>query len=513
MFEIVTDFSSLQRMAVTRPDVLLLYILMPIGALLILTTIVWVIKQLYLDKKGGEYAAGLKWSVLAIDIPMNMQSPKAVENIFAIVKGTKSVVTKKEEWLHGKFLTATSFEIVSIDGYTQFFLRTQARFRDHLEAGIYSQYPEAEISEVEDYTKNIPGDFPNETHEMFGGEIILEEPSYLPIRTYEDFEHMASKDEKLKDPLNQMFEFMGKLRPGEQFWVHLIVHPGGDGGWSKKGEDFILKTYGRDKPEAVSTGSVLLKLLFSPFGWIIKEAATQLGAGVFEAGEAAKPERPMFFVPTNTEKTQLDGVTKKLAKPGYECKIRWAYVSRHETYNKGGRNTLWKGYLALFTHPAMNKFKYDADTMPRDDYFWMIWEYRRKQRELMEALKGRSWGHGSTPMYLNVEELATLWHFPTIESHAPLMARTESKRSEAPTYLPKPGVGESEDLPSEELIEVDEQGRPVARPVDVGAIYNNDLADILPTEPMIEPGDENQPRDTDETYGEEQPFIPPNLPV
>ncbi|HBU27947.1 TPA: hypothetical protein DEB00_02415 [Candidatus Uhrbacteria bacterium] len=513
MFAFVIDFSTLQHMAATQPDVLLLYILMPIGAVLILSMLFWGMTQLYLDRKGGEYASGLKWVVLAIDIPMNMQSPKAVENIFAIVKGTKSVITKKEEWLRGKFLTPTSFEIVSIDGYTQFFLRTEARFRDHIEAGIYSQYPEAEISEVEDYAKNIPGEYPNETHEVFGGEIVLEEPSFLPIRTYEDFEHMASKDEKLKDPLNQMFEFMGKLKPGEQFWVHLIVHPGGDGGWAKKGEDFILKTYGRAKPESPSTGSLLFKLLFSPFGWILKETATQLGAGLFEAGEAAKPERPIFFVPTNTEKTQLDGVTKKLAKPGYECKIRWAYVSRHETYNKGGRNTLWKGYLALFTHPAMNKFKYDPDTMPRDDYFWMIWEYRRKQRELMRALKGRSWGHGSNPMYLNVEELATLWHFPTIESRAPLMARTESRRSEAPTYLPKPGVGESEELPTEELIEVDEHGRPVARKVDPGAVYKDDLADILPTEPMIEPGADQRFVPDRADAPDDQPFIPPNLPV
>ena len=37
--------------------------------------------------------------------------------------------------------------------------------------------------------------------------------------------------------------------------------------------------------------------------------------------------------------------------------------------------------------------------MPRDDYTGLIWEYRRKQRELMAALKGLSWGHGSTPHY------------------------------------------------------------------------------------------------------------------
>lgn len=510
MLQLVIDVSAIQHLARTAPDVLLLYILVPLGIVLIVSMVVWGSSQIFLGKRQDVYGGKLKFTVLALDIPVNQQSPKAVENIFAIIKGTKSVVTKKEEWVYGKFLTATSFEIVSIDGYTQFFIRTESRFRDHLEAAIYAQYPEAEVAEVEDYAKHMPDQFPNETHEVFGGELIFDGPSYLPIRTYEDFEHMPSKDEKLKDPLNQLFEFMGKLQRGEQFWFHLLVHPGGDGDWPKKGEEFITKTYGRSTPS--SKGSSLVGGLLSPVSWIAKEAVNQFGVGLFGEGGESAPERPIFFVPTNTEKTQLDGVTKKLGKPGYLCKIRWAYVARHEVYNKGGRNTLWKGYLSLYTHPALNKFAYDPNTMPRDDYFWMLWEYRRKQRELMNALKGRSWGHGSTPIFLNIEELATLWHFPTIETRAPLIARSESKRAGAPTYLPQAIFGESDELNDEALIEVDEQGRPIA-PAPA-PMTEDDLLDILPMEPMIEPGQETPESPSRSSSPEEdQPFIPPNLPM
>ena len=518
MLQLVIDIAPLQRMLATQPDVVLLYVLVPVGALVLLSIIGWGASQLFLDTRYGKYAANLKFSVLAVDIPVNMQTPKAVENIFAVVKGTKSVVTKKEEWVWGKYLTPTSFEIVSIDGYIQFFIHTQSRFRDHIEAAIYAQYPEAEIAEVEDYTKHLPSDFPNETHELFGGEIKLEEKDYLPIRTYEDFEHMASKDEKLKDPLNQLFELMGKFKAGEQFWLQITVHPGGDGGWRKKAEEFIMKTYGRKMPEQESSSGKIFKALTAPVAWIPKEAANQFGVALLGGGADSAEERPIFFVPTNTEKTQLDGVSKKFMKPGYQCKIRWAYVARHEVYNKGGRNTLWKGYIALFAHPAMNNFKYDPDTMPRDDYFWMIWEYRRKQRELMAALKGRSWSRGTTPMYLSVEELATLWHFPTIETRAPLIARSESKRAEAPTYLPKAGFGESDELPDAPLIEVDEHGRPIQPAAEgggsAGAPVTDDLSDILPTGPMVEPGQDGAPAATEDRAPEEdQPFIPPNLPV
>ena len=72
---------------------------------------------------------------------------------------------------------------------------------------------------------------------------------------------------------------------------------------------------------------------------------------------------------THTEKSQLDGVAQKIAKPGFGTKIRWAYLAEHEVYNKGGRNSLWKGYIAQYTHTDWNSFKYEPDTMPRDDYF------------------------------------------------------------------------------------------------------------------------------------------------
>ena len=54
----------------------------------------------------------------------------------------------------------------------------------------------------------------------------------------------------------------------------------------------------------------------------------------------------------------------------------------------------------------------------------------------MTAFKGRSWGIGATPIVLNSEELATIWHFPAITIKAPLVKKSESKRGEPPVGLP-----------------------------------------------------------------------------
>ncbi|MBI2477061.1 hypothetical protein HYV72_02695 [Candidatus Uhrbacteria bacterium] len=495
--------------------------------LILLAPIVWVLlwglRELWVDYQQGKFAGKQQFVVLAIDVPRNSeQTIKAVEHIFNLVKGTKSVITMKEKWIQGKYWLSTSFEIASIDGYIQFFIRTSTGYRDMFEAAIYSVYPDAEISEVEDYTKNLPDDYPNDTHEVFGGELKLDKPSYFPLRTWMEFEHTVSKEQVFKDPLISLFEFMGKLKQGEQFWVHLIINPGDSEKPVKDGQEWILKTYGKEIPVKKSK----LGKFAEPVLWFPRETMSQIGA-LLPGGET-KEEKPLFkfFVATDTQKTQLKGVSVKLSKEGYYCKIRWGYVARHEVYNKGGRNTLWKSYISLFSHYDNNKFKYDPDTMPRDDYFWMIWEYRNKQRTLMRALKSRSWAVGTTPMYLNIEELATLWHFPSIDVQAPLIKKTQYKLGEAPTSLPEAKFGESDELPAEPLVEVDEQGRPIAytqtaapshgekKMRSTGLSSEDSVDDILPEGPLVEYDEVTASTDAASQDDElEQPFTPPNLPT
>ena len=52
--------------------------------------------------------------------------------------------------------------------------------------------------------------------------------------------------------------------------------------------------------------------------------------------------------------------------------------------------------------------------------------------------------------------------------------------------LPKAGVGESDELNEEALIEVDEQGRPIGA-AQPSRVPGADVSDILADEPLIEP--------------------------
>ncbi|HNW56086.1 MAG TPA: hypothetical protein PKN62_03400, partial [bacterium] len=196
-----------------------------------------------------------KFTLLAIDIPKaNEQSPKALENMFAYLAGAHGSISLIENYWEGKFQLGFSFEIAGIDGYIQFLVRTPAAFRNLVETAVYSQYPNAEIAEVEDYVNTVPSKYPHPDFDAWGAEFIpvQMEPEFkqaLPIRTYKEFEYQIGRPEfHFKDPMATLMDLMSSLHPGEQLWYQLLLIPiAAD--WSKIGKPAIDNVLGV-KPKA-----------------------------------------------------------------------------------------------------------------------------------------------------------------------------------------------------------------------------------------------------------------------
>ncbi|NQV90223.1 hypothetical protein HQ487_02340 [Candidatus Uhrbacteria bacterium] len=416
-------------------DVILYDILIWFGWIPIVVTLGWGFVAMWLNNRRGMYVGKLKYTLLAIDVPsMTEQTPKALENLFSSLYAAKSSITWKEHWIGGKLHPVFSFEIVSSEGYIQFIVRTQTRFRDIIEAGIYAHYPDAEISEVEDYAKEFPNEFPNDTHEMWGGEITLENSSIYPIRTYVDFEDRMTQE--IKDPLGLTLEQMAKMRAGEHFWMQFVVQPSNQD-WQKESLKHVRKIYGdEDKPKQNMFLQGLGSVLAWPAGVIEHAVGVDLGGLFGAAGESSEVDQWKVFKMTLPQKDEAEAILAKATKIGLGVKIRVLYVAQKNAFVKVERTGIVKGVLNQYTHLNLNKFTLFIPQVPKDDYFWMRWVYTVKQARLMKAYQGRSWGVGANPIFLNIEELATLWHFPTITMKAPLVKKSESKRGEPPTGLP-----------------------------------------------------------------------------
>lgn len=397
------------------------------GWLVFLFPVIWMAKHASQEFRVEIDRHKWKWVLLAIDVPKdNEQGPKAVENIFSHLAGAHSSMDVREIHWDGVTQKWFSFEIVSIEGYVQFLVYTEKSLRNLVEATIYSQYPDAEITEVEDYAKGMPTQFPNEDYDMWGCDFKLVNSQYYPLRGYREFEDMRTGD--FMDPMHALLETMSRMGPGEQLWLQLLIKPIGVE-WKKEGRELVKKLAGvppeHHKSALANVGAVP--------GAIVGAVANEI-FGAFEAGEEKKkPEMlsKMLYL-TPGERSGVEAVEKKLAKIGFSCKMRVIYVAKKANFQKTNAVQAIVGSMKQFNTEDLNAIIPDMRRTAVTAHYIMV-DTRKQWRKtrLMSHYKSRSiWG--GTPQYvLNIEELATLWHFPVL-SRTPLLKKTTAKRAEPP---------------------------------------------------------------------------------
>ncbi len=405
------------------------------GWIVLLLLILWGAKELWLDSRAGKAAASKEYMLLAIDIPrMTEQTPRAVENIFAHLAGAHSPPANSlEVWVKGHKQGTISCEIISIEGHVQFVVRMERKFRDLVEASIYAQYPDAEITEVEDYTLSIPSRYPDKEWDVFGTEMIPVKDDVYPIRTYPEFEDKVSGE--YKDPISVLLENMSRLGPGEQFWYQLVITPIAQVAFTKKSEEFIKKYTGQ--PIAAKT-SMAEKIVTWPF----KQLAEVLEvAGLYSIPKASTDKDALqkrMTSLTSREKKVIEFVERKAAKIVYECKIRFIYAAKHEVMVKSRIVHPFIGSIKQYNTNDLQSLK-PSGKVGMSSALLVRKNARNNGRKtrLLAAYRSRSDWAGHTRFVMNIEELASLWHFPiTTQVKAPQLKKTESKRAEPPINLP-----------------------------------------------------------------------------
>lgn len=391
----------------------------------------WIMR---LETARMKYRKSIKYIILAVDIPKeNEQSLKAVEQIFAQLAAVESKGTLYERYWLGKVQDTFSLELVSIEGYIQFLIRAPEHHRDIVEAAIYAQYIDAEITEVYDYTENIPNEYPNKEYDLWGTELILAKSEVYPIRTYHQFEHPLTQT--FADPMASILEAMSRLLPGEQIWLQLVVTPI-DSSWAKRGEQVVKKLIGQKIEKR--------KSLISPITDVTRgfsdEALKQItGAGLSPVTEVKKVEHPSLMQYLSPgHKAIIEAIETKISKIGFKTKIRIIYVAKKEVFNKHrGVNPIIGGMMQFNTFD-LNAFKPQKKIRTKVHYFMVKKRMAWRQRRILRAYKRRAnylgWGLGKV---LNLEELASIYHFPISEITAPLVKKTEGKKGGPPATLPK----------------------------------------------------------------------------
>lgn len=384
-----------------------------------------------------------KFILLAIDVPENNeQSCKAVENLFTYLAGAHKSINIIEGWWQGMFQRSISMEIVGIDGYIQFLVHTPADWRNLIETAVYANYPDAEITEVEDYTKDAPSFFPNQEYDCWGTEFILSKEDMLPIKVYKEFEHQFGAPEThYRDPMASLMDLLSSLQRGEQVWYQILIGPT-DFKWVKRGEELMNKIAGiKKKPKPSLLGQAV-----EPVNKVAGDLAYIVAAGwdpSREPGEAAakKDEEKAEFNMMKLmpgQKKQIEGIQEKVSKMGFEVKIRMIYLAKRDVMNKPKVVNGFVGFIKQFNLNDLNGLKPDMQLTATSTAFLRAEpRVNIRKRKIMKAYRERDDVAGRNTFIMNSEELATLWHFPLdAVVKAPLIQRAAARRVEAPMSLP-----------------------------------------------------------------------------
>jgi hypothetical protein len=376
--------------------------------------LIFIAIKLWLYYIRAKFLGSIEWTLLEVKIPKEiLKTPQAMEVFLTALHQPRDDDNLLiGSWLKGQVRGWFSLELVSIGGDIHFYIRTQKFFKNFVESHIYAQYPEVSISEVEDYTNNVPYDLPGSDWKLWGGELILTKPDPYPIKTYVHYGlDKPVKEEEKTDPITATLEFLSTIGPGEQIWIQILIMASKDR-YSKKGSWFAKQ------------------------GW--KDEGKALVEKLMKRDKKPEPGMPPHQLSPG-ERLVIEEIERSMGKLAFDCGIRAIYVARGDVFKPGVIPGV-VGAFKQYNSPDMNGFKPQNTTGVK--YPWQDPTGRRvadMKSAMFDAYRRRMYfypPYARTPFVLNTEELATVYHFPGRVAQTPTLGKIESKRAEAPVNLP-----------------------------------------------------------------------------
>lgn len=130
-----------------------------------------------------------------------------------------------------------AFEIVAKYGAIDFYIHVPLRLKDLIEKQIYANYPNADITVVEE-----PNIFTQDGKVAYGA-LIQKESAYYPIRTYKELPN---------DSISAITSALSKMSENEGAIVQFLIRPSASH-WKKAGKGFVSSTRKQEtNPEKAS---------------------------------------------------------------------------------------------------------------------------------------------------------------------------------------------------------------------------------------------------------------------
>lgn len=305
--------------------------------------------------------------MLEIKLPRDIpKSPAALEMAIDVLRQGGGIGDWYAKYWKGGMPTTASLEIASLEGELHFYVRIHKKFRKLVESSFYSQFPEIEIVEADDYTKLIRYNHLNKdvgawAIEYFlggkmkphdkdgkpfkkGGKDYEMKADILPIKTYKDYGLDKDPDEEFKmDPMTNILELMGSIGKDEYVWYQILIQD--EGAYNgKKFPKLFVNEVSHDRYNLSDLANMRKAQIrkvkkiakgtsaYDQYGNLIQR--TKVGEDGRVTLEEVKygEDKELFSKDSELnqdDKDELEAINNKLSKPLAACLIRVLYLKRN----------------------------------------------------------------------------------------------------------------------------------------------------------------------------------------
>jgi len=347
--------------------------------------------------------------VLLVTVPKEAISPDDRRSETSESESIKSQIAIGESWLatlggrraqHG--LSAWLFgrndhfslEIVAHKSVISFYIAVPKYLREYMEQQVMAQYPEANITEVQDYNIFAPQSQVATAYLKFTRDYIL------PINTYRRLS---------VDPLNAITNALSQVKNQDGVAIQIIARS------AKKAWHYR----GTKVAHAMQRGKTL------------NEAMAEAGSfnlaklGGFFNGQKTEAEKRNETIsqPTQMQQESIKGIEEKTSRAGLDCNIRIVASASDKALAQSYLKSVADSFSQFNFYQYGNSFKVINESPNRLALNFIYRNFKNYQKVL-----------------LNTEELASLYHLPTPFLDTPNIHWLLARKLPPPNNLPTEGL-------------------------------------------------------------------------
>lgn len=282
-----------------------------------------------------------------------------------------------------------------------FYVAVPKNFRESVEKQIHAYFPGAFLEKVPDYTIFTPGSFTSQAT------LALKNKPALPVKTYEMME---------VDPLNEISNALSKLDTEKEGAAVQLIIQATDPGWRKMGRSIAHK---------MQQGKQF-KEVYSPT--VAHYMAKSVGKGLLATLASPKSRESMtrddkVIQLTPEEQELIKAVESKASKTGFKVNIR-LLASARTPQRADDILAHLENPFSQYEKPEINHFVIKKRTKSKSVAFDYIFRNFRDDQAVI----------------LNVEEIASVYHFPISTTQTPKIKWLKAGSAPPPANVPREGI-------------------------------------------------------------------------